>query len=82
MRESTKAWNVEGGMELKIIGTGVFLVAAVVIIVPSLFSSSPLYSHGSMMRIAPIVKETTNMDSKRFLDNKFIITLSQCPCHF
>lgn len=60
MRESTKTWKVDGGTESKIIvGTRVLAV----VLVPAPFSSA-LYSHGSVMRIAAIEKETTNIDSR------------------
>lgn len=76
-RESTKTWKVDGGRESKImVGTRVALVPPP----PPPFSSA-LYSHGSVMRIAAIEKEISNMDSRWFLDKNTIKSFgSRTPC--
>lgn len=78
MRNSTKTWKVKGGRVLKImVGIGVLMLFTVA---PPLFSSSSsssLYSHGSVMSIAAMLKEITIINSRLFFDNNTIISFDQ-----
>lgn len=69
MTESTKTWKVGGGRVLKMtVGIGV-----VVFVPPPPYSPS-LCSHGSAKRIAAMVKEISNTDSRWFRDKNTILS--------